>query len=170
MSCKFIGFRKIELVTTPDDYGSSFYFKINDKPIQMIGSNWIPSHSFISQVTKQDYQEYVDLIIDSNQNMIRVWGGGHYESDEFYQLCDLYGIIIWQDFMFACGIYPYEPILQLVQEEIKNQVKRLRNFASIVFYVGNNEDYQIADALKLTRTTLVSSQRNQSMKISSQWC
>ncbi|CCG20510.1 late-stage biofilm-induced gene in C. albicans [Candida orthopsilosis Co 90-125] len=154
MSCKFIGFRKIELVTTPDDYGSSFYFKINDKPIQMIGSNWIPSHSFISQVTKQDYQEYVDLIIDSNQNMIRVWGGGHYESDEFYQLCDLYGIIIWQDFMFACGIYPYEPILQSVQEEIKNQVKRLRNFASIVFYVGNNEDYQIADALKLDKNNV----------------
>ncbi|KAI5960697.1 mndB [Candida margitis] len=146
---KSVGFRKVDLVTTLDVYGSSFYFKINNKPIQMVGSNWIPSHSFVSQVTKQDYQDYVDLVLGSNQNMIRVWGGGQFENDEFYQLCDVNGILVWQDFMFACGVYPFEPIHQSVRKEIEYQVARLRNFASIVIYTGNNEDYQIADALKL---------------------
>lgn len=149
MVTKSIGFRKVELITMPDDIGSSFYFKINNKPIQMLGSNWIPSHSFQSQVTQQDYQRYIDLIADSNQNMVRVWGGGQYEGDEFYKLCDEKGILVWQDFMFACGIYPNKSILTLVESEVVCQVKRLRNYASVVIYAGNNEDYQIADALKL---------------------
>lgn len=151
MVTKSVGFRKVELVTVADEYGSSFYFKINNKPIQMVGSNWIPSHSFISKVTKQDYQDYIELVIDSNQNMIRVWGGGQYEQSEFYQLCDEYGILVWQDFMFACGIYPNVPIHKQVEKEVQDQIRRLRNFSSIVIYTGNNEDYQIADALKLNK-------------------
>ncbi|KAI5950835.1 mndB [Candida jiufengensis] len=152
MMMKTTGFRKVELINNPDKYGESFYFKINNESIQMIGSNWIPPHSFISTMTKQDYNQYLKLFVDSNQNMIRVWGGGNYESKEFYNICDELGILVWQDFMFACGIYPYEPLTapaRSIEKEIEDTLKRLRNHPSIIIYVGNNEDYQIADALKL---------------------
>ncbi|CAK9436429.1 uncharacterized protein LODBEIA_P09870 [Lodderomyces beijingensis] len=154
MSVEKIGFRKVELVQTQDEFGESFYFKVNGVAIQMLGSNWVPQHSFHSTVKPVDYANILRRVVDSNQNMIRVWGGGQYENDEFYSLCDELGIMIWQDFMFACAIYPSAPIVNSVEKEVRDQLQRLRRYASIVIYAGNNEDYQIADALKLDQSNI----------------
>ncbi|KAI5963489.1 mndB [Candida pseudojiufengensis] len=164
MITKTTGFRKIEIITESDEFGESFYFKINNKSIQMIGSNWIPPNSFISNMTIEDYIYYLDLVVDSNQNMIRVWGGGNYENDEFYKICDELGILVWHDFMFACGIYPYESFIinnnektvNSIEKEIIDVLKKLRNHPSIIIYVGNNEDYQIADSLKIDQNNKTS--------------
>lgn len=143
-----VGFRKIELVQVNDKYGKSFYFKINNIPIQIWGTNWIPAHSFQSQLTKLDYQQWINLIIHGGYNLIRIWGGGQYEKDILYSLCDEAGILIWQDFMFACGIYP-ETIIESVTQEVEDQLIRLRQHCSIIIYAGNNEDYQIAELINL---------------------
>ncbi|RCK62291.1 Beta-mannosidase B [Candida viswanathii] len=145
---KKVGFRKVELVQTPDDLGSTFYFKINNKPIQVFGTNWIPTHSFTSKLTEQDYSEWMQLVANGGFNLIRIWGGGLYENDKLYSLCDELGIMIWQDFMFACGIYP-DTIAESVEKEVHDQLVRLRNHCSIILYAGNNEDYQIAEVEKL---------------------
>ncbi|EMG48589.1 hypothetical protein G210_0809, partial [Candida maltosa Xu316] len=144
-STKQIGFRKVELIQTPEASGRTFYFKINGEPIQILGTNWIPAHSFSSALTHQDYQEWMDLIFNGGYNLIRIWGGGQYENDFLYTLCDEAGIMIWQDFVFACGIYP-EVIIPSVTQEVTDQLRRLRNHCSIIIYAGNNEDYQIAES------------------------
>ena len=143
-----VGFRKIELVQLNDKYGKSFYFKINNIPTQIFGTNWIPAHSFQSQLTDLEYQQWINLIVNGGYNLIRIWGGGQYEKDILYSLCDEVGILIWQDFMFACGIYP-QTIIESVTQEIEDQLIRLRQHCSIVIYAGNNEDYQIAELINL---------------------
>ncbi|MRX39060.1 glycoside hydrolase family 2 protein [Flavobacterium sp. LC2016-23] len=132
--------RKIELVQQPDSLGRSFYFKIDGKPVYMKGANYIPSDAFLSRVTKKEYEKVIALAKDANMNMLRVWGGGIYEEDYFYDLCDKYGINVWQDFMFAGTMVPGDKaFFENVREEVKYQVKRLRHHPSIVLWCGNNE-------------------------------
>lgn len=132
--------RKIELVQQPDSLGKSFYFKLDGKSIYMKGANYIPSDAFLSRVTKKEYEKVVKMAKDGNINMLRVWGGGIYEDDYFYDLCDKNGINIWQDFMFAGTMVPRDKaFFDNVREEVKYQVKRLRHHPSIVLWCGNNE-------------------------------
>jgi beta-mannosidase len=132
--------RKIELIQQPDSLGKSFYFKIDGKPLYMKGANYIPSDAFLSRVTKKDYEKILLSAKDANMNMLRVWGGGVYEDDYFYDLCDKYGINVWQDFMFAGTMVPGDKaFFDNVKEEVQYQVKRLRHHPSIVLWCGNNE-------------------------------
>ncbi|WP_431135432.1 glycosyl hydrolase 2 galactose-binding domain-containing protein [Psychroserpens mesophilus] len=135
------GLRTIELVTEKDSIGESFYFKVNDVPVYMKGANYIPQNSMQNKVTIAHYEKLLNDVVDANMNMLRVWGGGIYENDIFYDLCDEKGILVWQDFMFACGMYPGDKQFKdnVLQEAIEN-VKRLRNHASIALWCGNNEN------------------------------
>ena len=135
-----IGLRTIELIQNKDEKGKSFYFKVNGHPMYAKGTNWIPSDSFTPRITKEKYQKLIKDCKDANMNMIRVWGGGIYEDDEFYKACDENGILVWQDFMFAGSFYPSdEDFLNNVKEEVKDQVNRLQNHPSIALWCGNNE-------------------------------
>ncbi len=138
-SCK-IGLRTLRLVQKPDSVGHSFYFELNGVPVFAKGANHIPNDMFLEKVTKEVYDWEVETAVKSNFNMLRVWGGGIYENDYFYELCDKNGILVWQDFMFACSLYPgNEAFLESVTKEAVYQVKRLRNHASIALWCGNNE-------------------------------
>lgn len=135
------GIRTIKLITKKDPIGESFYFELNGKPVYLKGANYIPQNSFQNNVTNQHYKKLLSDVVESNMNMLRVWGGGIYENDIFYDLCDEKGILIWQDFMFACAMYPGDiEFLANVKEEAIQQVKRLRNHASIALWCGNNEN------------------------------
>jgi beta-mannosidase len=135
------GLRTIELVTDKDSIGESFYFKVNGVPVYAKGANYIPQHGFQNRVEESDYERVLDDVVRANMNMLRVWGGGLYEEDQFYELCDEKGIMVWQDFMFACAMYPGDDaFLRNVQNEAQEQVKRLRNHASLVLWCGNNEN------------------------------
>lgn len=134
------GLRSLELRQQRDEAGQSFMFVINGVPVFAKGGNWIPADSFPTRITKDKYRFLVKSVHDSNMNMLRVWGGGIYESDEFYELCDEMGIMVWQDFMFACSMYPgNQEFLDNVRAEAIDNVKRLRNHPSIVLWAGNNE-------------------------------
>ena len=127
------------------DPGTSFVFEINNVPIFCGGANWIPDDNFLPRVTPERYRDRLEMARDGNMNMIRVWGGGIYEDDVFYQTCDEFGLLVWQDFMFGCGIYPAHPdMLDSVKLEAEQNVTRLRNYACLAIWTGNNEDYQIA--------------------------
>ncbi|PWN62470.1 beta-mannosidase [Chryseobacterium viscerum] len=135
-----IGVRTVELVQEKDEKGKSFYFKVNGHPLYIKGTNWIPGDSFSPRMTKEKYQKLIKDTKDANMNMIRIWGGGIYEDDEFYKACDENGILVWQDFMFAGSFYPAdEAFLNNVKEEVKDQVNRLQNHPSIAIWCGNNE-------------------------------
>ncbi|KAF7355273.1 Beta-mannosidase B [Mycena sanguinolenta] len=147
-----IGIRRARVVQEKliDQDGLSFLFEINNVRIFCGGSNWIPADSFLTTVTAERYRAWLDLLVKGNQNMIRVWGGGIYEADVFYDICDEFGVLVWQDFMFGCGQYPaYESFLESVQIEAEQNIKRLRSHPSIVIFAGNNEDYQLAESVKL---------------------
>lgn len=131
---------KVLLVQKNDEKGKSFYFKIDGKPVYMKGANYIPSDAFVTRMTKNDYRKILTMAKDANMNMLRVWGGGIYESDDFYDLCDSLGIYVWQDFMFAGAMVPGDKaFFNNVKEEVKYQAKRLRHHKSIVLWCGNNE-------------------------------
>ncbi|MGI9582100.1 beta-mannosidase [Chryseobacterium sp. RRHN12] len=135
-----IGLRTVELVQEKDEKGKSFYFKVNGQPLYIKGTNWIPGDSFSPRMTREKYQKLIKDTKDANMNMIRIWGGGIYEDDEFYKACDENGILVWQDFMFAGSFYPAdEAFLNNVKEEVKDQVARLQNHPSIALWCGNNE-------------------------------
>ena len=137
---KKLGIRSIELVTEKDSIGESFYFKLNGKPVYMKGANYIPQQMMEAKVNRQKYSELIDDAVSANMNMLRVWGGGIYEDDYFYDLCDEKGILVWQDFMFAGGMYPGDKsFLKNVKAEAIENVKRLRNHPSIALWCGNNE-------------------------------
>ncbi|KAJ3841473.1 glycoside hydrolase family 2 protein [Lentinula raphanica] len=151
-----IGFRRTRIVQEKllGESGLSFYFEINNIPIFAGGSNWIPSDSFVRssdcRMTPDRYRDWLQLLVNGNQNMIRVWGGGIYEADVFYDICDELGIVVWQDFMFGCGQYPaYDSFLALVKDEAEYNVKRLRHHPSLSIFAGNNEDYQVAESMHL---------------------
>jgi beta-mannosidase len=139
-SSKSIGLRTIELITEKDTIGNNFYFKINGIPTFMKGVNYIPQDVFTPRVKADDYEEILQSAVDANMNMVRVWGGGIYEEDIFYDLCDKYGLLVWQDFMFACAMYPGdEEFLNSVKEEAIYNVKRIRTHPSLALWCGNNE-------------------------------
>jgi beta-mannosidase len=138
---KKIGLRKIELITEKDSVGESFYFKVNNKPVFMKGANYIPQDNLQNRVTKNHYRDILQDVVDANMNMLRVWGGGIYEEGIFYDLCDSLGILLWQDFMFACAMYPSDSLfLESVKQEAIYNVKRLRHHPSIAIWCGNNEN------------------------------
>jgi len=135
-----IGIRTLELVREKDNDGTSFYFKLNGHPVFMKGANYIPNDVFLPRVTDENYRTVVETAKNSNNNMLRVWGGGIYENDIFYDLCDENGILVWQDFMFACAMFPNDSaFLENVRQEAIDNVKRLRNHPSIALWCGNNE-------------------------------
>jgi beta-mannosidase len=134
------GLRTLELRQQRDEAGQSFMFVINGIPVFAKGGNWIPADSFPTRITKDKYRFLLESVRDTNMNMLRVWGGGIYEADEFYEMCDEMGILVWQDFMFACSMYPAnQEFLDNVRAEAIDNVKRLRNHPSIVLWAGNNE-------------------------------
>jgi beta-mannosidase len=136
-----IGLRTIELVQEKDSIGKSFYFKLNGKPVFMKGANYIPPDSFLPSATTSTYKEIVQNAVDANMNMLRVWGGGVYAEDAFYDECDKNGILVWQDFMFACAMYPGDSdFLDNVKNEVIDNVTRLQNHPSIALWCGNNEN------------------------------
>ncbi len=133
------GLRTIELVKDKDSIGESFYFKINGHPTFMKGANFIPPDNFMAK-QRHSYYDIIQKAKDANINMLRVWGGGLYLDDEFYDLCDQNGILIWQDFMFACAMYPGDTMfLNNVKQEAEQQIKRLRHHPCLALWCGNNE-------------------------------
>jgi len=139
-----IGLRTLRLERHPDEWGESFQFEVNGTPFFAKGANWIPADSFVSRIEPERYEQLVADAAAANMNFLRVWGGGVYEPDRFYQLCDEYGICVWQDFMFACSAYPNDhEFLNNVRQEAIQQVTRLRNHPSIALWCGNNELEQI---------------------------
>ncbi|PMD61127.1 glycoside hydrolase family 2 protein [Hyaloscypha bicolor E] len=150
---KKFGLRRAELVQRPisDQPGTSFFFRINNIPVFCGGSNWIPADNFIPRISKEKYYDWVKLVADGNQFMLRVWGGGIFEEQAFYDACDELGILVWQDFLFGCGNYPAFPeFLASVKREAEENVKLLRHHPSIVIWAGNNEDYAYREEQKLT--------------------
>jgi beta-mannosidase len=138
---KKVGFRKIEVVQEKGEEGKTFYFRVNGVPIFCKGANWVPADSFLPQVTRDRYDYLLGKAKEANMNMLRVWGGGVYESEDFYDLCDEKGIMVWQDFMFACAEYPEEDwFLDECRKEAEEVVKRLRNHACLAIWCGNNEN------------------------------
>jgi beta-mannosidase len=134
------GLRSIKLIREKDSIGESFLFQLNGVPVFIKGSNYIPNDSFLPRVSLDDYKKVVKDAVDANMNMLRVWGGGIYENDTFYKLCDEKGIMVWQDFMFACAMYPgNENFLSNIKQEAIDNVIRLRNHPSIALWCGNNE-------------------------------
>ena len=138
---KRIGLRTLFLDRKKDKYGSCFCFYINGEPIFAKGANLVPFHMIYTSVTNEDIRNVLEKCRDANMNMLRVWGGGFYESDEFYDLCDEMGILVWQDCAFACCAYPFmdADFLCEVKEEIAQNVSRIRHHASLCLWCGNNE-------------------------------
>ena len=135
-----VGLRTIELVREPDSLGTSFYFKVNGHPTFMKGANYIPQDVFLTRPDSTAYQHIVSSAKAANMNMLRVWGGGIYENKAFYELCDEMGLLVWQDFMFACAMFPGDKdFLENIRQEAIDNVKRLRNHPSIALWCGNNE-------------------------------
>ena len=138
-----IGLRSIRVVQEEDKDGQSFYFEVNGVPMFAKGTNLIPSDALLPRVTRQRYSRLLEDVQSSNMNMIRVWGGGIYEDDAFFEEADRRGILVWQDFMFACTTYPHDPaFLRRVEAEAEYNIRRLRNHASLAMWCGNNEIYE----------------------------
>jgi beta-mannosidase len=135
-----IGLRTLEVVSQHDAVGKSFTVVVNGAPVFMKGANWIPSDSFIDRETTERRRGLLGSAVAANMNMVRVWGGGIYETDDFYDLCDELGLLVWQDFMFACSMYPGDAaFLENVRQEAVENVRRLRNHPSLALWAGNNE-------------------------------
>ncbi|MDF2924797.1 MAG: beta-galactosidase [Paenibacillaceae bacterium] len=134
------GLRSMKLVRRKDVYGCGFYVELNGVPVFAKGANHIPNDSFITEVTVERYRHEIVSAAEANMNMLRVWGGGIYEQQIFYELCDQYGILVWQDFMFACSMYPgSKEFLDNIALEAEDNIRRLRNHPCIALWCGNNE-------------------------------
>lgn len=137
---KKIGLRELTWINQADKVGTSMTLQINGVAIFCKGANWIPMDAMPERNTRERYEELLGDAKLANMNMIRVWGGGHYEREEFYETCDRLGLLVWHDFMFACALYPsYGDFLDEVKLEITYQVKRLKDHTSIVLWCGDNE-------------------------------
>jgi len=137
-----VGIRTVKLLQEPQGNGcKSFTIVLNGKKVYLAGVNWIPAHSFISSVTPEDYRVRLQRACEGNMNAIRVWGGGIYEDEAFYRACDEMGLLVWQDFMFACGTYPGDDptFVENVKSEFEYAIRRLRVHPSIALWNGNNE-------------------------------
>lgn len=136
-----VGLRTIELRQEADKFGRSFTFVVNGQPVFAKGADWIPADSFPTRISDVQLEGLIRSAAEVHQNMLRVWGGGFYEEDRFYDLCDRYGILLWQDFIFSCSIYPLNEaeFLENVRVEVVENVRRLRHRASLALWCGNNE-------------------------------
>lgn len=138
-----VGLRTVRVLMDDDEHGKSFYFVVNGKPMFAKGANFIPDDALLPNVTQERYKRIFEDVKAANMNMLRVWGGGIYEDDEFYDEADRNGILIWQDFMFACSSYPHDPLfVGRVESEAEYNIKRLRGHASLAMWCGNNEIYE----------------------------
>jgi beta-mannosidase len=148
-----IGLRTVVLDRHKDEFGESFQFVVNGRPIFAKGANWIPAHAFVTEADRAMYDDLLTSAVEAHMNMIRVWGGGIYEMEDFYDLCDEKGLLVWQDFMFACALYPGDKaFLRSVKAEAEHWVKRLANRACLALWCGNNEIEQMpAEILKTRR-------------------
>lgn len=136
-----IGFRSVELRLGADRHGSEFSFVINDEPVHIRGFNWIPDDTFLPRVTRESIQRRLTDAVEANANLIRVWGGGIYESEDFYELCDELGLLVWQDFLMACAAYAEdEPLWSEIEAESRQAVARLVAHPSLVVWAGCNEN------------------------------
>lgn len=136
-----IGFRSVRLDTNPDQHGTPYTLVVNGVPVFARGMNWIPDDAFVSRVDRARYAARIGQARDANVNLLRVWGGGIYESDDFYDLCDEQGMLVMQDFLFACAAYPEEPpVADEVAAEARDNVLRLASHPSLVTWTGNNEN------------------------------
>ncbi len=139
-----LGLRTLVLDRHADQWGESFQFVVNGRAIFIKGANWIPAHSFVAALTRADYARDLRAAVLANMNCLRLWGGGIYESEDFYDLCDELGLLVWHDFMFACTLYPGDPaFLASVRAEADYQIKRIRHHASLALWCGNNELVQL---------------------------
>ncbi len=137
-----LGLRSLKVINVKDKDGHTFYFELNGVPVFAKGANYIPQDNFLPRVTPERYKKTILDAVNANMNMLRIWGGGIYENDIFYDLCDQYGILVWQDFMFACSTYPMNPdMLDNIRQEAIDNVIRLRNHPSIAIWCGNNENH-----------------------------
>lgn len=137
---KRIGLRNIELVTQEDDHGLGFKFRVNGRDVFAKGANWIPADALSGRIDREKVRDQLQSAVDANMNMIRIWGGGRYEPTWFYDMCDEMGLMVWQDFMFACNLYPADDaFLANVAEEARENVRRLHHHASIALWCGDNE-------------------------------
>lgn len=136
-----VGFRTVAVDTAPDASGAPFNVIVNGELIQIRGANWIPDHAFVTEIDRARYRRRVADAVDANMNLLRVWGGGIYESDDFYDACDEAGILVWQDFLFACAAYAEEEWLAAeVEAEAREAITRLSPHPSLVIWNGNNEN------------------------------
>ena len=136
-----IGFRTVTVDTAPDETGTPFTFVINGRRVFAKGANWIPDDHFLTRITPQRIARRIDQAVDANMNMLRVWGGGIYETDDFYDACDERGVLVWQDFLFACAFYAEEqPLRGEVEAEARENITRLVTHPSLVLWNGNNEN------------------------------
>ena len=139
-----LGLRTVEMISEPDKVngkdGRSMAFKVNGRPVYARGANWIPCDAYENRQTPERYLDILSSCRDANMNMVRLWGGGQFEHDAFYKICDSLGLMIWHDFMFSCSTYPSSPeFLSEVRAELTHQIKRLRDHCSIAMWCGDNE-------------------------------
>jgi beta-mannosidase len=149
-----VGLRDLRLVQQrlTDAPGASFMFVCNGAPLFCGGANWIPADSLLNRIPPERYRALLQIAAEADMTMLRVWGGGVYEDDIFYDTCDELGLLIWQDFMFACGMYPADPAFQQsVRAEAEAVVRRLRHHPCLSLWCGNNEDYQVAESTRAYR-------------------
>jgi beta-mannosidase len=135
-----VGLRTVELQSLPDEAGRSFQFRVNGEPVFCRGANWIPADALSGRISREAVRGLLQSAVDANMNMIRVWGGGRYEPDWFYDLCDELGLLVWQDAMFACNLYPSDrEFLAEVDAELREQAARLQHHACLALWCGDNE-------------------------------
>ena len=135
-----IGLRDLALVSEPDAAGRSFGFRVNGRDVFAKGANWIPADALNGRITRDGVRGLLQSAVDAHMNMIRIWGGGRYEPDWFYDLCDELGLMVWQDFMFACHLYPSTPaFLAKVEAEVRDVVGRINHHACLALWCGDNE-------------------------------
>ena len=137
---KRLGLRDMKLVSEPDAAGRSFGVRVNGRAVFAKGANWIPADALFGRITVEGVRGLLQSAVDANMNMLRVWGGGRYEPDWFYDLCDEMGLMVWQDFMFACHLYPSTPeFLAEVDAEVRDVVGRISHHACMAIWCGDNE-------------------------------
>ncbi|EYD74600.1 Beta-mannosidase [Rubellimicrobium mesophilum DSM 19309] len=135
-----IGLRKMELVSEPDAAGRSFGIRVNGRPVFARGANWIPTDALSGRITEEATRDLLQSAAGAHMNMIRVWGGGRYEPDSFYDACDELGLMVWQDFMFSCNLYSSTPgFLAEVDAEVRENVARMHHHACLALWCGDNE-------------------------------
>ncbi|MBO4548538.1 MAG: glycoside hydrolase family 2 protein, partial [Abditibacteriota bacterium] len=135
-----VGIRRLEAVQDRDRWGRTFYFRVNGAPVFAKGADYIPCDQFPSRVTREDYERILRSAAEANMNSLRVWGGGLYEADVFYDLCDELGLLLWHDFMFACSHYPMtDELKEEYAAEARDNIRRLQHHPCIALWCGNNE-------------------------------